>query len=124
MRQSQMSSGRFLRGVIFDLDGTLADTLPLCVVALRAAIFSIAGRTLSDEEIMAAFGQSEERTIRGLAPNGFEDCLKKFLKHYESMPDAYAVPFEGIASLLDKLRSARVPVAVVTGKGRAAPSSH
>ena len=112
-----MSSGKFLRGVIFDLDGTLADTLPLCVVALRAALFPIAGRTLSDEEIMAAFGQSEERTIRALAPNGFEDCLKEFLKHYESMHDAYAVPFEGIAALLDELRSARVPVAVVTGKG-------
>jgi phosphoglycolate phosphatase-like HAD superfamily hydrolase len=39
------------------------------------------------------------------------------LKHYESMHDAYAVPFEGIASLLDELRSAPVPVAVVTGKG-------
>ena len=66
---------------------------------------------------MAAFGQSEERTIRALAPNGFEDCRKEFLKRYESMHDAYAVPFEGIASLLDELRSARVPVAIVTGKG-------
>ena len=117
MGQSHISSGKFLRGVIFDLDGTLADTLPLCVVALRAALSPIAGRTLSDEEIMAAFGQSEERTIRALAPNGFEDCLKEFLKHYESMHDAYPVPFEGIAALLDELRSARVPVAVVTGKG-------
>ena len=44
---------------------------------------------------MAAFGQSEERTIRALAPNGFEDCRKEFLKRYESMHDAYAVPFEG-----------------------------
>ena len=33
------------------------------------------------------------------------------------MHDAYAVPFEGIASLLEELRSAQVPVAVVTGKG-------
>ena len=49
---------------------------------------------------MAAFGQSEERTIRALTPSACEDCLKEFLKHYESMHNAYAVPFEGIASLL------------------------
>ena len=80
MRQSQMSSGKFLRGVIFDLDGTLADTLPLCIVALRAAIFPIAGRTLSDEEIMAAFGQSEERTIRAAGPKRLRGLSKRILE--------------------------------------------
>src|SRR5262245_37059813 len=90
-----------------------------CPVRSRVAgcHFPDCGSKLSDKEIMAAFGQSEERTIRALAPSGFEDCLKEFLKHYESMHDAYAVPFEGIASLLDELSFARVPVAVVTGKG-------
>ena len=71
---------------------------------------------------MAAFGQSEERTIRALTPSACEDCLKEFLKHYESMHNAYAVPFEGIASLLDELRSAQVRLAVVTGKGSCSAS--
>jgi phosphoglycolate phosphatase-like HAD superfamily hydrolase len=114
---AQTTSRKFLRGVIFDLDGTLADTLPLCVAAFRASIEPVAGRTLSDEEIMATFGPSEEGTIRALVPGGFEDCLEEYLKYYESMHDAYSVPFDGITSLLDELRSAQVRLAVVTGKG-------
>jgi phosphoglycolate phosphatase-like HAD superfamily hydrolase len=116
-KDAAMTSGKFIRGVIFDLDGTLADTLPLCIAAFRAAIHPLAGRTLSDEEIIATFGPSEEGTIRALIPHRFGECLEDYLRHYESMHDAYSVPFDGIASLLDELRSARVPLAVVTGKG-------
>jgi phosphoglycolate phosphatase-like HAD superfamily hydrolase len=112
-----MTPERFLRGVIFDLDGTLADTLPLCIAAFRASIEPVAGRRISDEEIIATFGPSEEGTIPALAPQSFDDCLEEYLRHYESLHDAYSVPFDGIASLLDELRSAHVSLAVVTGKG-------
>jgi phosphoglycolate phosphatase-like HAD superfamily hydrolase len=116
-KPAQTMSGKFLRGVIFYLDGTLADTLPLCIAAFRASIEPLAVRKLSDEEIIATFGPSEEGTIRAPAPQGFEDCLEEYLKHYESMHDAYSIPFAGIASLLDELSSARALLAVVTGKG-------
>ena len=53
-----------LRGVIFDLDGTLADTLPVCYAAFRAAFHRyVPERTFSDAEITSFFGPNEEGVI-------------------------------------------------------------
>jgi beta-phosphoglucomutase-like phosphatase (HAD superfamily) len=39
-----------LAGAIFDLDGTLANTLPACFVAFRAACTRLGGPTYTDEQ--------------------------------------------------------------------------
>lgn len=48
-----------LRGVIFDLDGTLGDTLPVCYAAYREVFEGYLGKTYRDEEIAALFGPNE-----------------------------------------------------------------
>ena len=45
-----------MKCLIFDLDGTLGNTLPLCIAAFKQAIEPLAGRSLSDAEIIATFG--------------------------------------------------------------------
>jgi len=45
-----------LDGMIFDLDGTLTDTFPVCFVAFREALQAFTGRSYTDEEIVARFG--------------------------------------------------------------------
>ena len=57
-----------IRGVLFDLDGTLGNTLPVCIGAFRRAVEPFAGREVSDAEIVATFGPSEEGTVHVLAP--------------------------------------------------------
>lgn len=47
-----------IKGVIFDLDGTLANTLPLCIQAFRQSVEPLTLQPLSDEEIIATFGPS------------------------------------------------------------------
>ena len=42
-----------IKAVIFDLDGTLANTLPLCIRAFREAVSPLIQRPLTDEEIIA-----------------------------------------------------------------------
>jgi len=54
--------------LLFDLDGTLADSLPLCLHALRTSLLRHAGRLFPDREIAAEFGKSEEGIFRRLAP--------------------------------------------------------
>ena len=61
-----------LKAVIFDFDGTVCDTLPLCIAAFRKSIEPLAGRRFSDQEITATFGPSEEGTIRALIPEFYE----------------------------------------------------
>ena len=69
------------KGIIFDLDGTIANTLPLCIEAFRKSIEPLANRALSDEEIIATFGPSEEGTIMALAPLHYDAGIKGCLKN-------------------------------------------
>ncbi len=106
-----------IRGIIFDLDGTLGDTLPLCIRAFRQSIEPLTARTLTDAEIIATFGPSEEGTIRMLAPDHYDQALAGYLQGYANMHDFCPDPFPGIRELLQELQDLGIRIAMVTGKG-------
>ena len=103
--------------VIFDLDGTIADTLPLCIAAFKKSIEPLLGTTISESEIIATFGPSEEGTIRKLIPEHEEEGVKSYLKYYAALHHTCAQPFDGIKELLQFLKDKGVKLAMVTGKG-------
>ncbi|HNP22751.1 MAG TPA: HAD family hydrolase [Panacibacter sp.] len=106
-----------IKAVIFDLDGTIADTLPLCIAAFRQSIEPLIGRSVSDEEIVATFGPSEEGTIMALAPAHYERGIASYLQHYENLHGLCPLPFDGMAALLRMLSEKNIRIAMVTGKG-------
>lgn len=65
-----------LKAVLFDFDGTVGNTLPLCIAAFQKAITPLAGRSFSEREIVATFGPSEEGTIRALIPHSTSRAWK------------------------------------------------
>lgn len=103
--------------VIFDLDGTIADTLPLCIAAFKKSIEPLSGTQVSEQEIIASFGPSEEGTIRKLIPENEEAGIKSYLKYYAALHDTCAQPFGGIKELLQFLKDNGVNITMVTGKG-------
>ncbi|MGV3560631.1 HAD family hydrolase [Larkinella arboricola] len=105
-----------LKAVILDFDGTLADTLPLCIKAFRMAIEPHLSRTLSDEEIIATFGPSEEGTIKVLIPDQFDEGLAAYHEHYVAFHSEVPTLFEGVEELLAFLKQRNVRLALVTGK--------
>jgi HAD superfamily hydrolase (TIGR01509 family) len=108
-----------LKAVIFDIDGTLANTVPLCVQAFRQAMEPQLHRPLSDEEIKGAFGPDEEGTIAAFNPPDVKKALADFMQYYTSLHgEMCPEPFEGITALLDKLKEKGVRLAVSTGKGK------
>jgi phosphoglycolate phosphatase/pyrophosphatase PpaX len=107
-----------IRAVIFDLDGTLANTLPLCIQAFRNSVEPLINRTVSDPEIIATFEPSEEGTIMALAPDHYDKGVAGYLRHYEALHNMCPVPFEGIKELLIRLQEKGVRIAMVTGKGK------
>ncbi|GHT41731.1 phosphoglycolate phosphatase [Planctomycetales bacterium] len=104
--------------IIFDFDGTIADTMPLCVEAFRQGLEPFVGRHLSDEEILSTFGPSEEGSVRTVCPNHYEKGLQHCLDAYRRLhPAMCSKPFDGITELLQDIRKAGIPLALVTGKG-------
>ncbi len=106
-----------LKTVIFDLDGTIGDTLPLCVTAFKRAIEPLGGVTLTPREIISHFGPSEEGVIRELFPDRYEEALELFINSYRELHDMAPKPFDGITDLLAFLKSKGIKNTIVTGKG-------
>jgi phosphoglycolate phosphatase-like HAD superfamily hydrolase len=106
-----------IKTIIFDLDGTIADTLPLCIAAFKKSVEPLLQAELSEEEIVATFGPSEEGTIRKLIPEQEAAGVKAYLHYYEQLHYTCPVPFAGIAELLAFLKAKGVQLAMVTGKG-------
>ena len=102
---------------LFDLDGTLGNTLPLCVAAFREALEPLAARPLSDREIMATFGPSEEGTIAVFAPDRFDEGVTRYLDCYARLHARWPDPFPGIREGLALLKQSGSFVGLVTGKG-------
>jgi len=107
-----------IKGLIFDLDGTIGNTLPLCIQAFRQSIEPLAMKKLSDQDIIATFGPSEEGTIQTLIPEHYEEGIVNYLQFYEDLHDICPDPFPGIIDLLGQLKEKGIRIAMVTGKGK------
>jgi pyrophosphatase PpaX len=106
-----------LAGAIFDLDGTLADTLPACYAAFRAACEGLRGPAYTNEQIRGLFGPSEEGMLQRAMPERWEDGLAILLEEYARQLKACSGVFPSITATLRLLRERGTPLALVTGKG-------
>ena len=106
-----------VRAVIWDVDGTLADTIPLIVSSLRVAIIEHGGPEMTDDEITALFGPTEEGVLRNLLGDAWEPAIETYLREYEDGHDVGVLSFNGVANVVRDLQRRGVPMAVVTGKG-------
>jgi pyrophosphatase PpaX len=108
-----------LRGMIFDMDGTLCDTVPAAVAAFRLVFERYLGRCYSDEEIVGMFGPSEEGMIRQLIPDQAGPALADFLAEYDRLHEGRRLLFPGLERALELLRAHGIRLGIVTGKGPA-----
>ena len=72
--------------VIFDLDGTLVDTVQDITNALNHALFSYDIKTLTVKETTKLVGEGVTRLVEKVLPEGKEhlkdDVMRKFLGYY------------------------------------------
>ena len=105
------------KAVLFDLDGTLADTFPLIVAAWNAAVSPHTGLAYTAAEVVSRFGIPDVAMIRRELPGvASEQAVQAFLSYYEAQHDAIRL-FEGISDLLGLLNRSATRLAIVTGKG-------
>ena len=106
---------------IFDLDGTLLNTLGDLAASTNYALrqYGMPEHTIVDVRRFVGNGVGKliERAIpEGLANPQYEDVLATFRKHYMLHSLDTTAPYPGIESLLHSLRSHGCNVAVVSNK--------
>ena len=107
-------------GLLFDLDGTLLDTLEDLKDATNASLqkFGYPGKTL--EEIRRVVGNGAENQIRKSLPEGTEDSvvqtvLADYKAYYHAHSQVKTAPYEGTLAALAVLRK-DYPIAIVSNK--------
>lgn len=106
--------------LIFDLDGTLADTLPLIYESFNDALRPVLGKELTPEEIRGLFGPPDNYLIRGLVePQEQDAAIARYVATYERRHHELVELFAGIAELLSDAKTRGIRLAVVTSKSRA-----
>ncbi len=109
---------RKIRGVIFDLDGTLADTFPLIVDAFNAGVGEIMGKLYRADEVIARFGEPEPVMIRQEVGARWEEATERYYRHYEAHHAERVKAFDGVGEMLAEVKRMGLPIGLVTGKSR------
>lgn len=113
------SSAPALRAVVFDLDGTLIDSIPLVLRAFAHALEPFRPE-LTPEAIFSRLGGPPERTFAELI--GDEASEGEALRRLESFGFANShlvQPFPGMREMLTTLKARGLKLAVWTGRDRA-----
>lgn len=109
-----------LKGIIFDMDGTLGDTLRLCIEAYRGSVQELTGIAPTPEKVVSYFGLSDRGVLGGLLnmnPDDPELPVSTFVRIYCERHDELAPsPFPGAVELLQALRARGLKLALLTGK--------
>lgn len=109
--------------VLFDIDGTLGDTLALYMEVLRRCAIEARLPVPTDEDIFRVFGFSDADTLGnllGLPYDSPELPMSTFLFYYTQLHPLLAPkPYNGIPEVLAAFRARGVRLGVVTSKDRA-----
>jgi len=108
---------------IFDLDGTLLDTLSTITYYLNVKLRDYSLPEISREECRDCVGAGAMKLVRNvLAPRGVTDeenvlrFYKEYTEAYDSDPYHLTEPYEGIHELIDTLNARGVRIAVLSNK--------
>ena len=108
-----------IKAIIFDFDGTLADTLPICFYAFQTVFKEFDNIEVTSDEIKAMFGPSETGIIReNLVDANHDQAIELYYEKYREKHRALVLDNEKINDLLLQLRDKGYKLGIVTGKAR------
>jgi pyrophosphatase PpaX len=106
--------------VPFDLDGTVADTIPHILASFRHATADVLGEALADDELLHHVGVPLARQMRYFTDD--EETAERLLDSYRAFNrrthDEMARLYPNTLSALEAIDGAGIPMGIVTSKSR------
>lgn len=119
-----MTADKFPGTVVFDLDGTLVDSIADIALAMNRAFAESGLAGLPVETYRELVGEGATVTLtRGLTlqtgaadPQQVEALHERFVLHYEAAPATHSLAYPGVVTLIETLAAAGTRLAVCTNK--------
>ena len=107
--------------IIFDLDGTLTDTLGDLTNSVNFALRQFGFPERTHEEVKSFVGNGVRRLIYLSVPENTDEetserCLSVFKEYYKNNSLVETKPYNGIIPMLESLKKQEIKTAVVTNK--------
>lgn len=113
-----------MKAILFDLDGTLADTLEDIRAALNQALVGTGARAVDSEECRSVVGRGLRNAIRGamrfssITPPDceVEEIYSRLSVYYAAHPCEFTEVYPGVHELLHSLRRKGILLGVLSNK--------
>lgn len=105
--------------IIFDLDGTLINSLKDLWAAVNGALWSVGLPYRSEEEVRQFVGDGVDMLIRRATDDEkdkFAECKAAFKRIYDEGMKNQTRPYDGVQKMLGDLRAAGLKIAVLSNK--------
>ncbi|MGN1353976.1 MAG: HAD family hydrolase [Alloprevotella sp.] len=114
-------NNRKISAVVFDLDGTLLDTIADLASAVNYALAAHGRPVRTNREIRSFLGNGIRRLVAEAVPEGtaesdYEAIFATFRTRYVAHCVEQTVPYEGIMTLLERLQTRGIKMAIVSNK--------
>ncbi len=120
-KMSDDRSLKAIRLVVFDLDGTLVDSIPHIIDSFHHCFESLKLPCPEDEALLASIGLPLETYLKTCVPEDqLEQALSVYRNYNETHTQASLAMFIGAYHLLEGLKNLGIPCAVLTSKRRLA----
>lgn len=102
--------------VLFDLDGTVVDTVELITESFRHATRTVLGEILPDEVITAGVGRPLVQQMKALSAEHAQELFDAYREYNHRRHDELIRRYAGIEEMLVALRAAGRRLGIVTSK--------
>jgi len=114
--------GRIPSGIIFDLDGTLVDTIEDIAYSMNNALADLGISPCSVDDYRRYIGQGLETLVQQVLPEGMRDtatierCVAGMRREYTQHWARASRPYDGIPELISALNQRNIRLSVLSNK--------
>lgn len=108
-----------LECILFDLDGTLIDTIELIRESMRHATATVLGEALPDDVLMRNVGVPLINQMREFSPEHADALLAAYREHNHRVHDVMVKEYPGVETALERFSARGLKMGIVTSKSRA-----